>query len=259
MTPRPRPLAEPGAPEAATSRDALLGGRVVLDQPAAGYRAAIDPVLLAAAVPASPADAVLDLGCGAGAAALCLLARVPEVRVTGLDLQIALVRMAGANARANRVAARFVPMVGDVARLPPRLAPASFDHVMCNPPYLKPEAGRPSPHRARDLATREGPAGLADWVGAALVMARSRGTLSFIHRAERLGDLLGALEGRAGDIAVFPLWPKPGAPARRILVQARKGTRGPLSLCPGMVLHEAEGGFAPAAEAILRDAAPLVI
>ena len=210
-------------------------------------------------MPAAPADAVLDLGCGTGAAALCLLARVPEVRVTGLDLQIELIRMAGANARANGVAARFVPMVGDVARLPPRLAPASFDHVMCNPPYLKPEAGRASPDRARDLATREGPAGLADWVGAALIMARSRGSLSFVHRADRLDDLLGALKGRAGDVAVFPLWPKAGSPAKRVLVQARKDSRAPLSLRPGLVLHEAGGAFTPAAEAILRAAAPLVI
>ena len=259
MTPRPRPAGPSGAPDEPTSRDALLGGRVVMDQPAAGYRAAIDPVLLAAAAPVAPGDRVLDLGCGTGAAALCLLARVPELRVTGLDLQIELVRMAGANARTNGVAARFVPMVGDVARLPPRLAPASFDHVMCNPPHLKAGAGRPSPDRARDLATREGPAGLADWVGAALVMARTRGSLTFIHRADRLDDLLGALKGKAGNVTVFPLWPKRGSPARRILVQARKGAAGPLGLCPGMVLHEADGAFTAAAEAVLREAAPLVI
>ncbi len=62
------------------SEDALLDGRLRLCQPAAGYRAAIDPVFLAAAVPGEAGSRVLDLGCGVGAAALCLLTRVPRAR-----------------------------------------------------------------------------------------------------------------------------------------------------------------------------------
>jgi len=249
----PEPRAENG------STDLLLGGRVSLAQPESGYRAAIDPVMLAAAVSASAGDSVLDLGCGAGAAALCLLARVPGIRVTGLDLQIDLVRRAGENARRNGVANRFLPMVGDVAKLPPRLAPASFDHVMCNPPYLKAGAARPSRNAARDTANREGAAGLAVWIAAALIMVRAKGIISVIHRADRLDDLLTALYGRAGDIAVFPLWPGHGLAAKRIIVRARKGVASPLRVAPGLVLHEPSGAYTPSADAILRDAAPLII
>ncbi len=215
--------------------------------------------MLAAAVSASAGDSVLDLGCGAGAAALCLLARAPGIRVTGLDLQIDLVRLAGENARRNGVANRFLPMAGDVAKLPPRLAPASFDHVMCNPPYLKVSAACPSGNPARDTANREGAAGLAVWIGAALTMVRSKGCISIIHRADRLDDLLAALHGRAGDIAVFPLWPGQGIAAKRIIVQARKGVASPLRLAPGLILHEPSGAYTPVADAILRDAAPLCI
>ena len=64
------------ASEPPCSEDTLLGGRVKLRQPRHGYRAAIDPVLLAAAVPAGHGDTVLDIGCGAGAAGLCILSRV---------------------------------------------------------------------------------------------------------------------------------------------------------------------------------------
>ncbi|MEL6264223.1 MAG: methyltransferase, partial [Pseudomonadota bacterium] len=59
------------------THDRLLGGRVGLTQPRQGYRAATDPVLLAAAVPAAAGETVLELGIGAGAAVLCLAARVP--------------------------------------------------------------------------------------------------------------------------------------------------------------------------------------
>jgi len=254
---RAAPLDAGDAQAGEITRDLLLGGRVCLDQPASGYRAAIDPILLAAAVPAAAGESVLDLGCGVGAAALCLLARQPELRVTGLDIQRDLVRLAAENARRNGQAARFVPIVGDVAKPPPRLAPASFDHVMCNPPHLKADAARPSPDPARDTANRERGAGLQDWVGAALAMARPKGSVTLIHRADRLDELLAALRGRFGDIVVFPLWPKAGAAARRIIVLARKGTASPMRLSPGLVLHEANGDFTPAANAVLREAAPI--
>ncbi len=268
MTAGPQDPAAPAAPEAtseetgatpqdAVSEDRLLGGRVRLSQPVAGYRAAIDPVFLAAAVPARASESVLDLGCGAGAAALCLLARVPELNVTGLEIQADLVRLAGENARANGVAERFLAIAGDVARPPPRLAPGAFHHVLCNPPQLMAEGSRPAPNPARDAANREGAARLADWVTAALAMVRPKGSLGFVHRADRLDALLAALSGRAGEIVVFPLWPRQGQAAKRVLVRARKGVATPLRLSPGLVLHETDGRFTPAANAVLRDGAAL--
>ena len=244
---------------AAISQDSLLGGRVRIRQPVEGYRVAIDPVFLAAAVPAQAGESVLDLGCGVGAAALCLLARVPELRVTGLDLRIELVRLADDNARANGVGGRFLAVAGDLVRPPPRLAPSSFHHVLCNPPHLPAESTRPARSRARDTANREGEARLSDWVAGALTMVRSGGSVAFVHRADRLDDLLGALSSRAGEIVVFPLWPGPNKPAKRVLVRARKEVATPLRLSPGLVLHEEGGGFTRAAQAVLRDGAALTL
>ena len=246
-------------PAADISEDRLLGGRVRLSQPLAGYRAAIDPVFLAAAVPAEPGDSLLDLGCGAGAAALCLVARVPGSRVTGLEIQTELVRLAGDNARANGWGERFLPIAGDVARPPPRLAPGGFHHVLCNPPQLSAGRARPVVDPGRDLANREGAARLDDWVTTALAMLRPKGSVAFIHRADRLDDLLVALSGRAGELVVFPLWPGEDRPAKRVIVRARKNAATPLRLAPGLVLHRVDGSFTPAAQAILREAKALEI
>jgi len=240
------------------TEDRLLGGRVRLRQPARGYRAAIDPVFLAASVAAEPQQTVLDVGCGAGAAMLCLAARVPQCRIVGLDLRRDMVRLAGDNAILNDMAPRVSVMVGDLLQPPPRLSPGAFDHVMANPPYLEPGSGPPSATADKTAATVEGAAaGLRRWVRFCLQMVRSKGTVTLVHRADRIDALLGEIAGRAGEVVVFPLWSGAGKPASRVLVRARKDVAAPARLAPGLVLHGPDGRFTAEAEAILREAQPL--
>lgn len=247
-----------------TTEDRLLGGRVVLAQPAAGYRAAIDPVLLAAAVPARGGETVLELGCGVGAAALCLLARVPGCRVVGLELQPALVVLAHRNAVGNGVDDRLAAVEGDLRDPPAALlalapTPAGFDQVMLNPPFLP--AGRHTPPSDPMAATacQENTAELAQWIAAAYRRLRPGGGLTLIHRADRVDDVCAALAERFGAVELIPLWPKAGQPARRVLVRARKGSRAPATLSSGLVLHQADGRYTAAAEAVLREAAALTL
>jgi tRNA1(Val) A37 N6-methylase TrmN6 len=239
-------------PPSDVTDDRLLGGRVHLRQPAAGFRAAIDPVFLAAAVPAEPGEVVLDVGCGTGAAALCLAVRVDGAQVTGIDSDRTLVRLAADNAEATGVAARARFYLGDLASPPVRLSPASFDHVMANPPFLPDGAGRTPGEPGRARATIEGEVRLAQWLDFCLKMVRSGGTVTIIQRADRLDHVLAGLTGRLGGIVVLPLWPGEGKPAKRVLVGGRKGSAAPLTLLPGLVLHRPGGGYTPSAEAILR-------
>jgi tRNA1(Val) A37 N6-methylase TrmN6 len=236
----------------ALTDDRLLGGRLRFFQPAQGYRVAIDPVLLAAAVPAEAGQQILDAGAGTAAAALCLAARVAGCRVVGLELQRSLQQIARLNVEQNQLDERVEVLVGDLARPPPRLTWGSFHHVMTNPPHLVAEAATP-PAGARALAHVEGDVDLSGWLRACVQMLRSGGTLTLIHRAERTGEIVAALTGAVGDLTVFPLWPGDARrPAKRVLVQGRKGSRAPLRLMRGLVLHEAGGGFSTVAEAVLR-------
>ncbi|HYN38805.1 MAG TPA: methyltransferase, partial [Rhodospirillales bacterium] len=166
--------------------DRLLDGRVHLRQPAEGFRASIDSVLLAAAVPAADGEAVLDVGSGAGAAALCLAARVAGAQVTGIESDRALVRLASDNAEASGFAARARFYLGDLASPPIRLSPASFDHIMVNPPFVPAGSGRPPRDPARAQAMVEGPVTLAGWLEFCLKMVRQGGTVTVIQRADRL-------------------------------------------------------------------------
>ncbi len=234
--------------------DAFLCGRLNLLQPAKGYRAATDPVLLAAACPAEAGQQVLDLGCGGGAAALCLGLRVPGVVLTGLELQPDYADLARRNAARNAVAMDVV--TGDLAQMPASLR-RGFDHVIANPPYY-PRAGTPSPLPGRDLALRaELP--LAAWVEAATKRLHPGGWLTLICGADGLPQVLWALAPRMGSVAVLPLAPREGRAAQRIVLRARKGGRGAFRLLAPLVLHcgTAHDGdrdsYTAQANAVLRD------
>jgi len=232
--------------------DEFLGGRVRLLQWAEGYRAAVDPVLLAATVPALAGDRVLELGCGAGAAMLCLAVRVPGLRVDGLEVQPDTAALARRNVDINALADRVAVHEGTILDPPGTLPRGVYDRVMMNPPFHPAGAHTGSPEPGKALSHGEGEAVLGDWVRAALWFLKARGTLTLIHRADRLDEILFHLRGRFGAVTVFPLWPKAGMAAKRVLVHARRGVRTPLRLAPGLVLHEADGRFTPVAEAVLR-------
>lgn len=247
---------EPGVPPLPEdlTEDRLLGGRVRLLQPRDGYRAAVDPVLLAAACPARAGQSVLDVGVGTGAALLALAARLGPraAQWRGLEWRPQTAALARRNMALNEVAAAVV--VGDAKR--PPLALDSVDHVLTNPPFA---AGGTAPLDAgRAAAHVEGATDLADWIKGCLSVLRPRGWLTLIHRADRLDDVLAALHRQCGAVGIIPLWPRAGEAARRVIVRARKGVRTPAMLYPGLVLHgAAPAKYTPEAEAVLRDAAPL--
>ncbi|MCB2115927.1 MAG: methyltransferase [Rhodobacteraceae bacterium] len=243
------------------TRDAFLGGRLTVLQPRRGYRAAADPVLLAAAVPAKPGEAVLELGCGAGVASLCLGHRVPGLMLSGLELQPAYADLARRNAKLN--GQPFEVVEGDLATMPPALRLRAFDHVIANPPYFARGDGTAAWDDGREVAQRaETP--LALWIEAGLRRLRPGGRFTMIQTAERLDELLAAFAGGAGSLVVLPVASRAGRAAVRVIVSARKGGRTPLRLLSPFILHagarhERDGeDYAPAARAILRDGAALV-
>ncbi|MDP9195689.1 MAG: methyltransferase [Pseudomonadota bacterium] len=239
------------------TENAFLGGKIRIRQPKSGWRAGMDAVFLAAAAPAQASQTVLDVGTGVGTAALCLLARVPGVRVTGLELQPDLADLARENAVLNGMEAFFRVETGDIADPPPSIAGLIFDHVITNPPFGEKGTEVHSPLKQKALANQESAISLEDWVRFCRRCLKPNGLLTMIHRADRLDAILGSLGKGFGGIAVFPLRSRQGDEAGRILVQARKGGRSPARLPAGLVLHQPDGRPTPETEAILRHGQPL--
>jgi tRNA1Val (adenine37-N6)-methyltransferase len=241
------------------TRDAFLGGRLHVWQPSKGYRAGTDPVLLAAACPASSGDQILELGCGVGVAALCLVTRVSGVSVTGVERQAPYAALAGRNAA--EAALPFEVAEADIAHLPTRLREMSFDQVIANPPYFRASEGTAAQDDGKDAAFREDtPLGV--WVTVARARLKPKGWLTMVQHIDRLPDLLASLQG-FGSISVRPLQSRVGRQASRFILRARKGGRAPFQLLPPLLVHEGaehlRDGDSHTAEvqAILRDGAAL--
>ena len=239
--------------------DEILDGRLALRQPRFGERISIDAVLAAAAVPASPGDIILDAGCGSGAIGLCIARRVSEVGVVGIDVDQRLVKLASGNAKRNHLSSVASFECGDItSEAKPSID--IFDHVVTNPPFYPAGRGRVSPNPARARAHAEqGAAALADWIDGCQRLLRPGGSLTVIFPAERLDELLFELGREAGSLSIFPLWPKTGKPAKRIIVQARRGSKAPVQLLSGMILHRVDGRYSARADGVLRGGNPLVI
>lgn len=243
----------------ATTRDALLGGRVRITQPATGFRAGVDAVLLAAACPARPGDTVLELGCGVGAASLCLSARVSRLTLTGVERHAPTADLARQNAKDAGAAMEVV--TSDLAQLPPDLRQRSFDHVIANPPYFRRQASVSSPDAVREAAMGE-ETPLDVWLNVAARRLKPKGWLTVIHRAERLPDLLAGLQD-LGSIALQPLQPRTGRAAQLIVLRARKDGKAPFTLHSPLLIHtgaqhQSDGeDYTPEIRAVLRDGAPL--
>ena len=243
-----------------TTTNAYLDGRLSIRQPARGYRAGVDPVLLAASVPARAGQNVLELGCGVGTASLCLGHRVPGLRLVGVELQPDYAMLAADNAGANGQDMEVVE--GDLADLPPALKQQRFDHVIANPPYFDRTASTAAQDAGREVAMGEATS-LETWIDVAARRLAPKGYASFIHRAERLPDILSAMRGRLGSIEVLPLQPREGKVAGLILVRARKGGRADFRLHAPVVMHlggrheRDEESYTPQIRAVLREGAAL--
>ncbi len=244
MTPEPSALA--------WTEDRLFGGRLVVRQPRHGYRIAIDTVLLAASAGCSGNALVVDVGAGVGGAALVLAAEGKRRKVVALEADPSLASALDWNIQANGLGDRVHAIVGDVRAIP--LAAACADLVVTNPPFARSGAGTLPKTTIGRAARHEGTVELQDWIGAAIALIRPGGHLVVVHRADRLGELLTALPPA---VDILPLWPRSGAPAKRVLVRARVGRSGAARLLAGLVLHAPDGHFTAEADAILRGAASL--
>ena len=237
--------------ELTTTTDDFLGGAVKLIQPVDGYRVSMDTVLLAAAIPAKAGDSVLEGGVGSAGAALCLARRIPGVKVHGIEIQDDMLAYGTRNVAHNKLEEHVTVAKGCITDL--SNPQSGYDHIMLNPPYLPAGKAIRPPSNSKGTAHMDESASLKDWVRFAVHNAKQKGTVTIIHRADRLDELMAYLYRRVGELKILPLWPRLGSPAKRIIVQGRKGVGGATSILPGLALHGETERYTAEAHKILWD------
>jgi tRNA1(Val) A37 N6-methylase TrmN6 len=237
------------------TEDRVLDGRVRLRQAVGGYRAGLDAALLAAACDARPGARVLEAGCGAGGALLAAASRRPGASFVGVERDPSAAALARENVELNDLAARIEILEGDIARPFRALELEPFDAVMANPPFFDDPDALRAPSAAK-LGAWMADDGLAGWTAFLLKAVREGGTLTLVHRADRLADILALLAPKCGSFQIRPVHPFADQPAKRVLVRGIKTGRAPLKLLPPLILHT-DGAHTPAVEAILRGQADL--
>jgi tRNA1(Val) A37 N6-methylase TrmN6 len=238
----------------------VLGQKVRLLQPAeGGFRTSLDSVMLAAACPAKDNDHVLDMGCGVGGASFCLLYRVPNAKLTGIEWESTYLELAVQNSVLNNMSDRAQFIQSDIRDYRVDGKP-QYDHVMVNPPFS--EAGEhlvsPDPIKAKALGHQEEDLTLDDWVKAAHRLVKSKGSFTIIYPTAGVDRVIRAMGKMFGAIEIIPLWPRVGVDSKRVIIRAIKDRQTPSSIKAGLVLHHDDGSYTSAAEAVLREVQPLV-
>lgn len=252
---------EPGSTPGTTD-DAFLGGALQVLQPQSGYRAGLDAVLLAAAAPAGPATRMLDVGAGVGVVGLAVARRIPDAHVTLVERDPLLAGLARTNIDRNGLSDRVGLIEADVAQPlgeQPGLGALAetFDCVLANPPYHAHGRGTAARDAIKANANAMPEGDLDRWARCMAAMARPGGSAILIHKAEALPELIAACTGRFGELLLVPIHPRASSPASRVILRGIKGSRAPLQIHPGLVLHDSTGCFMPQVEAILRQGAAL--
>lgn len=229
----------------------LLNGRVRYDQFSTGFRSGIEPVFLAASVPARAGELVLEAGCGAGAGLLCLDWRIPGVFGIGVERDQPQSALAKSNAPS-----RVGIVNGDIRSAPFRAG--SFAHAFANPPYHAAEAGPPSPNPSKRLSKVAVDSEMAEWIRALASLTRVGGTVTLSVPAARVPNCLEAFTAeKLGSAVVFPLWPRINADSKLVLLRAISGARGPFRIASGLVLHNSGGTLSREADSVLRHGSAL--
>jgi tRNA1(Val) A37 N6-methylase TrmN6 len=257
----PDPSAEPesGATADGLTEDRWLGGRLLLVQPKRGHRVGTDAALLVAAAGDARQGRIVDVGAGVGGVGLALAGRNPLASVDLVEIDSELAQLAESNAARNGLEARTRVLRFDALNSRGRRESGLAESASCvvtNPPFFDAKTVRASPDegraRAHVLGHAEASATLDDWIQACLAMLTPGGRFLMIHRPDALGAILAGIGGRLGGLTLLPVHPAIGASAHRLLVSGVKGSKAPLRLASGLVLHGTDGRLTAEADAIHR-------
>lgn len=249
MTSPPLPGDEPVAqllPGDDESLDALGNGALRIIQPKCGFRYTLDPLLLAAFAQVNMQERVLDLGTGNGVIPLLLANREPTLQVTGIEIDGPSAARARRSVRLNHLAEQIDIHHSDLRDLRKTMAAQSYDIIITNPPYRRPQNGRTAKGEGRAIARHELHGTLDDFLDITHYLLRNGGRFYVVHLAERLPELFTLMCARRIEPKRLRcIHAQPDQAALLVLVEGRRNGRPGLTIEPPLAIRSG-GGYSQA-------------
>ncbi|WP_018131798.1 tRNA1(Val) (adenine(37)-N6)-methyltransferase [Effusibacillus pohliae] len=233
--------------------DDLMTKGLCLIQSDEVFAFSMDAVLLAHFATVRPNDSVLDLGTGNGVIPILLTTRTrrPLKRIVGLELQERLADMARRSVEGNGLQHLIEIVQGDLRDAASLFGYEEFDLVTCNPPYRPVGQGDPNANESVRIARHEVTCTLRDAVQAAAKMVKSGGKTAFVHRPDRLADLLHELRcARLEPKRLRLVHPRLQQRPNIVLVEAIKNGKPDLRIDPPLIIYGPDGNWTPEIEAL---------
>ena len=241
------------------TKDSFLGGGIRIWQPKKGYRAGIDPILLAASVNVSAGQKVLDLGCGVGTASFAIGYRVKNVELYGIEVQKVFADLADLNSKENGI--EFQVECTNISDLSSNITSKNFDHVIANPPYFD----RKSSVRGINVSKEKSFGDthpISEWLKVAAKRAKPKGFVHFIVRSDRLLEIFSNMPSSLGSLVITPVISRKNYNAKLTILHAKKNGRARFIISSPIILHplksDSREKYVPEVDKVLRNGASLI-
>ena len=241
------------------TKDSFLGGGIRIWQPKKGYRAGIDPILLAASVNVSAGQKVLDLGCGVGTASFAIGYRVKNVELYGIEIQKVFADLADLNSKENGI--EFQVECANISKLSSNITSKNFDHVIANPPYFD----RKSSVRGINVSKEKSfgdTLPISEWLKVAAKRAKPKGFVHFIVRSDRLMEIFTNMPNSLGSLVITPVISRKNENAKLTILHAKKNGRAGFIISSPIVLHPLKSSsrekYVPEVDKVLRNGTSLI-
>jgi len=209
-----------------------------------GYRFSVDAVLLYTFADMRYARNIADLGTGSGIIGLLLARKYPKARVTLVELQQSLYRLAVKNIAINHLEERVTAVLSDIRRLKENCDPMTQDLVVSNPPFRKPTTGKLSIGQERAIARHELALKISELAEAASYLLKAKGRFFMIYHPERLLEAFDAFRAcRLEPKRIRFVHNDAGAESKIVLIEAVKESRPGVKIERPLFIYNADGSY----------------
>ena len=218
----------------------FMGLRVIQSPDA--FRFGMDAVLLADFAQPRPRSRVCDLGTGTGILPLLLYGREKTISCDAVEIQPDAAERAQRTMRLNGLENVIALHNRDLRSVRAFLPHASYDLVICNPPYSPSAASLPSPKAALRTARQESECTLCDIADAAAWLLKDRARLALMLPAARLTEAFATLRSRRLEPKRLRfVHANATRPARLALIEAMLGVHPGLIVEPPLIVKHPDG------------------